>query len=74
MQLREEWNKPIGFVSTGNISLTRGKGHGLATIPVSAYLDLLRMQDPQSPCAIVLVRNRNSLTCRIAALRLVQTP
>lgn len=73
MQLREGWNsarETIGFVSTGNISLTRGKGHGLATVSLSAYLDLLRSGEAQLP--VVLIRNRNSLTCRLAALQPVR--
>lgn len=76
-QLREgltSARNTIGFVSTGNISLTRGKGHGLATVSVSAYINLLRAADseahPGTP--VVLIRNRNSHTCRVAALQAVK--
>lgn len=67
--------EPIGFVSTGNISLTRGKGHGLATVSLSGYLDVLRAgASPQAQpgLPVVLLRNRNSLAFRVAALQPVR--
>lgn len=63
-------------MTTGNISFTRGKGHGLATVFLSAYLKLLQSghSQIQPELPVVLFRNRNSFTCRVAALHPVQSP
>lgn len=64
----------IGFVSTGNISLTRGEGHALATVSLKAYLDLWAAAEgtSQPDLLLVKVKNTDGLVCRLASLTLVQ--
>jgi ribonuclease P/MRP protein subunit POP1 len=64
----------IGFVSTGNISLTRGNGHGIATIRLEAYLKLLQVAEAAGDPTKVLckVRNSDGVVYRLVSLSLVQ--
>jgi len=64
----------VGFVSTGNISLTRGNGHGLATIKLDAYLKLLQVATASGePNRVICkVKNRDGLVTRLVSLVLVQ--
>lgn len=67
-------SRTIGFVSSGNISLTRGRGHGLATITLESYLEALAVAESSCrPDMIVCkVKNRDGLVYRLATLTLVQ--
>lgn len=76
-QLGEEGtgaSRVIGFVSTGNISLTRGQGHALATVSLAAYLGLLTAAEASTRLRlpVVKLKNRDGLVCRLASLSLVQ--
>jgi ribonuclease P/MRP protein subunit POP1 len=64
----------IGFVTTGNISLTRGEGHALGMVSLAGYLRLLvaARQSPQPDLAVVKVKNRDGHVFRLASLTLVQ--
>ncbi|GMK55217.1 hypothetical protein CspeluHIS016_0202730 [Cutaneotrichosporon spelunceum] len=64
----------IGFVTTGNISLTRGEGHGLGMISLVGYLRLLvaARQSQQPELAVAKVKNRDGHVFRLASLTLVQ--
>ncbi|KAL1411390.1 Ribonucleases P/MRP protein subunit pop1 [Vanrija albida] len=64
----------IGFVNSGNISLTRGHGHGVATVSLKGYLGLLdaasaSQQQPET--ALVQTRNANGIIHRLASVSLV---
>jgi ribonuclease P/MRP protein subunit POP1 len=65
----------IGFTSTGNFSLSRGRGHALGSISYKSYVRLLR-QAKEGPgeaehLALVKVRNRDGRICRLASVHLV---
>ncbi|BEI85520.1 hypothetical protein CcaverHIS002_0509210 [Cutaneotrichosporon cavernicola] len=64
----------IGFVTTGNISLTRGEGHGLGMVSLAGYHRLLvaARQSPQPELAVVKIKNRDGHIFRLASLTLVQ--
>ncbi|WVQ79961.1 hypothetical protein IAT38_002062 [Cryptococcus sp. DSM 104549] len=70
---REPEEGLIGWTTTGNISLSRGKGHALGTITLRGYLELLKAA--QSPVGehgewtgrtLVCVKNRNGRLARFA--------
>jgi ribonuclease P/MRP protein subunit POP1 len=65
----------IGWVITGNFSLSRGKGFAIATITLGGYVSLMRTAlsekgEPQG-WAVVKVRNRDGRIYRLARLELV---
>jgi ribonuclease P/MRP protein subunit POP1 len=33
----------IGYVTSGNFSLARGTGHGIGSVSLAAYLELLKL-------------------------------
>lgn len=76
LKLGEERNDTgvIGFVTTGNISLTRGEGHALGMVSLAGYLRLLiaARHSPQPELAVVKVKNRDGHVFRLASLTLVQ--
>lgn len=65
----------IGYTSTGNISLSRGKGHALGMITLAGYLDLLKAAAGEvkgsewDGKALVCVRNRDGTVARFAEVR-----
>ncbi|OXG28540.1 ribonuclease P/MRP protein subunit POP1 [Cryptococcus neoformans Bt120] len=65
----------IGYTSTGNISLSRGKGHALGMITLAGYLDLLKAANGEvkgsewDGKALVCVRNRDGRIARLAEVR-----
>ncbi|WVN87681.1 uncharacterized protein L203_102867 [Cryptococcus depauperatus CBS 7841] len=66
----------IGWTTTGNISLTRGRGYALGVITLSGYLDLLRVKVEENRAqwkhkALVCIRNRNGRVSRLAELKVV---
>lgn len=63
----------IGFVTTGNISLTRGEGYGLGMVSLAGYLRLLAAAQASSrpDLAVVKVKNRDGRVHRLASLKLV---
>lgn len=63
----------IGFVSTGNFSLLRGKGHALALISFKSYLNSLKLSigEEFDGQVIVKVRNPDGVVCRLARIVLV---
>lgn len=67
----------IGYTSTGNISLSRGKGHALGMITLAGYLDLLKAAGAEvkgnkwDGRTLVCVRNRDGRIARFAEVRVV---
>lgn len=61
-------------MSSGNISLTRGHGHGLATVTLAGYLGLLDASSTskqQPEVALAQTRNTNGTIYRLASVSLV---
>ncbi|KAK8864663.1 hypothetical protein IAR55_001913 [Kwoniella newhampshirensis] len=65
----------IGYTTTGNISLSRGTGHGLGAITLKGYLDLLGATERGSGewkgRLLVRVRNRDGRVARLCEIRVV---
>ncbi|GFZ46872.1 hypothetical protein JCM24511_04092 [Saitozyma sp. JCM 24511] len=62
----------IGWVITGNFSLSRGRGFGLAAVTLRGYIELLRVAsggpEDATGWAVVKVRNREGRVCRFARI------
>ena len=73
--MRPEERDVIGYTTTGNFSLSRGKGHALASVTLAGFVELLRRAgeggDEGRHMALVKVRNRDGVICRLAQLELV---
>ncbi|KAI6028013.1 ribonucleases P/MRP protein subunit POP1-domain-containing protein [Pisolithus microcarpus] len=62
----------IGYVTTGDTSLSRGEGFGLGAISVDQYLTLRRQaQRLSQPAVVVKVRNRDATVSRAAYVELL---
>ncbi|EIW81399.1 POP1-domain-containing protein [Coniophora puteana RWD-64-598 SS2] len=62
----------IGYVTTGNFSLTRGRGFAIGAVPARVYVELQRQaQRLKQPGPVALVRNRNGLVTRPVFLELL---
>lgn len=59
----------IGYTSTGNFSLARGRGFALATITLKGYVELRKAAGPEG--VLVKVKNRDGRICRLARIELV---
>jgi len=64
----------IGYVTTGDVSLSRGEGFAIGAIPVVQYFALrkqaLRLSQPS---VLVKIRDRDCTTCRAAYLELLDS-
>jgi len=74
-EIKADSKDTIGYATTGNFSLSRGKGHALASVTLKGYVRSLRMAD-MGPAnarhlALVKVRNRDGRVCRLASVELV---
>lgn len=67
----------IGFVSTGNFSLSKGTGHGLGTVSLRGYVELMVLAQQGSEegrgRALVKIRNRDGVICRFAELEVIES-
>ncbi|WWD17028.1 hypothetical protein CI109_101465 [Kwoniella shandongensis] len=65
----------IGYTSTGNISLSRGTGHGLGAITLKGYISLLEAAEKGNEewkgRVLVRVRNRDGRVARFCEIRVV---
>lgn len=62
-------SRTIGYTSTGNYSLSRGHGFGLATISLKGYVESAKISGPEG--VLVKVKNRDGRICRLARVELV---
>lgn len=73
--MKPDLNTLVGYVTTGNFSLSRGTGHALGSVSLKGYLGLLRLAEVGSAMgkgrALVKVRNRDGVICRFAELEVV---
>lgn len=64
----------IGYVTTGNMSLSRGEGFAIGAVPVSVLLELQRQaQRNGEPRPLVKIRDRAGMVCRAAYLELLDS-
>ncbi|TBU44510.1 POP1-domain-containing protein [Dichomitus squalens] len=63
----------IGYVTTGNFSLSLGEGHAVGAIPLSQYLDLRKQAQRlrNDTKLLVKLRNRHETRCRAALVELL---
>ncbi|KAI6125839.1 NUC188 domain-containing protein [Pisolithus croceorrhizus] len=62
----------IGYVTTGDTSLSRGEGFALGAISVDQYLALRRQaQRLSQPAVVVKIRNRDATVSRVAYIELL---
>lgn len=76
----------FGWTNTGNISLSRGQGHALATVTLKGYIEQVKRTEQAQAQArvqgagtegkavvppVVKVRNRDGHLCRLASLHVV---
>ncbi|THV05260.1 POP1-domain-containing protein [Dendrothele bispora CBS 962.96] len=66
----------IGYVTTGNFSLSRGEGFGIGVVSLSQYLMVHRQAQRHSSTSkdkelFVKVRDRGGHVCRLAIIKLV---
>ncbi|KAG9308789.1 hypothetical protein JVU11DRAFT_11414 [Chiua virens] len=73
-EIRPPQSDIIGYVTTGDVSLARGEGFAIGSIPVMQCLALrkqaLRLSQPS---VLVKIRNRDGTTCRVAYLELLDS-
>ncbi|OCH85746.1 POP1-domain-containing protein [Obba rivulosa] len=63
----------IGYVTSGNYSLSRGTGHGIGAIPVARWFELRQQaQRLKQGYLLVKIRNRGDPICRAASLEVLQ--
>ncbi|KAK4686639.1 ribonuclease P/MRP protein subunit POP1, partial [Tremellales sp. Uapishka_1] len=72
-ELRPDPVDIIGFTSSGNFSMTRGRGHAVGTVRFAEYMKLKQVAKATSRPELVLVkvRDRDGVICRLAAVDLV---
>ncbi|KAG2087135.1 ribonucleases P/MRP protein subunit POP1-domain-containing protein [Suillus discolor] len=64
----------IGYVTTGNMSLSRGEGFAIGAIPVSVLLELRQQaQRNEESHPLVKIRDRAGMVCRAAYLELLDS-
>ncbi|KAG0698380.1 ribonucleases P/MRP protein subunit POP1-domain-containing protein [Suillus ampliporus] len=64
----------IGYVTTGNVSLSRGEGFAIGAIPVSVLLELQQQaQSNGESRPLVKIRDRAGMICRAAYLELLDS-
>ncbi|KIK93095.1 hypothetical protein PAXRUDRAFT_829342 [Paxillus rubicundulus Ve08.2h10] len=62
----------IGYVTSGDVSLSRGEGFAIGAIPVMPYLALRKQaQRLAQPSVLVKIRDRHATLCRVAYLELL---
>lgn len=65
----------VGYTTSGNYSLSRGRGHALGSISLAAYVEARRVAAAGSADAaqqvLAKVKNRDGRLCRLAAVELV---
>jgi len=64
----------IGYVTTGNYSLSIGKGHAIGAMPFSVFLEIRKQAASRlhENTPLVKVRNRDSTVCRTAFVHLLE--
>ncbi|KAH7915836.1 ribonucleases P/MRP protein subunit POP1-domain-containing protein [Hygrophoropsis aurantiaca] len=63
----------IGYITTGNFSLSRGQGFAIGALPVAKLFNLQQQaQRLGQKSALVKIRNRDGTTLRLASLDLVE--
>jgi ribonuclease P/MRP protein subunit POP1 len=64
----------IGYVTTGNMSLSRGEGFAIGAVPVSVQLELQQQARRNGePRPLVKIRDRAGMVCRAAYLDLLDS-
>ncbi|KAG2343311.1 POP1-domain-containing protein [Suillus weaverae] len=64
----------IGYVTAGNMSLSRGEGFAIGAVPVSVLLELQQQaQRNEESCPLVKIRDRAGMVCRAAYLDLLDS-
>ncbi|KIJ57486.1 hypothetical protein HYDPIDRAFT_120576 [Hydnomerulius pinastri MD-312] len=62
----------VGYVTTGDVSLTRGEGFAIGAIPLVQYLALRKQAQRLSQSSVLVkIRNRDTTMCRAAYLELL---
>ncbi|KAH7927632.1 POP1-domain-containing protein [Leucogyrophana mollusca] len=62
----------IGYITTGNFSLSRGQGFAIGALPVTKYLALKQQaQRLGQKSALIKIRDREGTTSRLASLALL---
>jgi len=62
----------IGYVTSGNYSLSIGKGYAIGAVPVSKFLEIQKQAKRFGAAnPLVKVRNREGVVCRMAQLQLL---
>jgi len=56
----------MGYITSGNFSLSRGEGFGIGAVSLVQYLDVIK----QGKDLLVKVRDRQGQVCRLAVMKL----
>ncbi|GJJ13300.1 hypothetical protein Clacol_007552 [Clathrus columnatus] len=75
-ELTAENNRIIGYVTTGNYSLSRGQGLAIGTISLSRFITIVlkeKQHHVNSYPFLVKIKDRNSLNCRVATIQILSS-